>query len=84
MRKRERDRKRKRERWSLVFSLTPVLSPEELQGLLGGKVLLDRVVDPLNQHVREACLLQQIGLGGRMSKRVYGPARLGLNTCWGQ
>lgn len=41
-----------------VSDLTPSLSPHELQVLCGGKMLFNRVVDPLNQHAGQVRFLQ--------------------------
>lgn len=65
-------------------SLTPILSPEELQRLLSGEVLLDRVVHSLDEHAGQAGPLQQVGHGGGVTEGVYRPAGSRLHPCQAQ
>lgn len=52
----------------------PGLPPHELQAVAGGKVLLDGVVYPLNEHAGQVGTAQQVRHGGAVSKGVHRPA----------
>lgn len=56
-----------------ISALTPGLPPHELQVARGGKVFFDGVVDPLDEHAGHVGPLEQIGHGGTVAERVYGP-----------
>ena len=59
---------------STLPGLTPGLPPHELQAVAGGKVLLDGVVYPLNEHAGQVGTAQQVRHGGAVSKGVHRPA----------
>lgn len=61
--------------------LTPGLPPHKLQAAGGGKVFLDGVVDPLDEHAGQVGPLQQIGHRSAVPKRVYRPPAARSYTC---
>lgn len=61
--------------------LTPGLSPHELQTAGGGKVFLDGVVHPLDEHAGQIRPLEQIWHCGAVAKGVYCPPTAGSYTC---
>jgi hypothetical protein len=57
----------------LCRSARKQLSPNKLQLLLLGQVLLHGIVNPLNGHVREICPIQNVGHCGAEPEWVDGP-----------
>lgn len=53
---------------------TPGLSPHELKAACGGKVLLDGVMDPLDQHAAYVGPFQQVRHGGAVPEWINSPA----------
>ena len=53
--------------------LTPRLPPHELQTATRGKVFLDGVVHPLDEHAGQVGPLQEVGHGGTVPEGVNRP-----------
>lgn len=64
----------KNDRSNDAAPLTPGLPPHELQAACGGKVFLDGVVHPLDEHAGQVGLLEQVRHGGAVTEGVYRPA----------
>lgn len=64
----------KNDRGNDAAPLTPGLPPHELQAACGGKLFLDGVVHPLDEHAGQIGLLEQVRHGGAVTEGVDRPA----------